>query len=173
MNQRVFGFTGWKNSGKTGLTVRVVEELTRRGWRVSTVKHAHHRFDIDQEGTDSYRHRHAGATEVAIVSGSLWALMHELRDEVEPQLGDILARLGPCDLVVVEGYKREGHDKLETRRLEAADHAPLAETDPSIVAIAADHAVDGSAVPVFDLDDTAAIADFVENHIGLGRKPPR
>ncbi len=173
MTRRVFGITGWKNSGKTGLTVRVVEELTRRGWRVSTVKHAHHSFDIDQEGTDSFRHRHAGATEVAIVSGSRWALMHELRDEAEPQLADILERLGPCDLVIVEGYKREGHDKLEARRLEAADHTPLAETDPSIVAIAADHPVDGIAIPVFDLDDTGAIADFVERHTGLEERPSR
>ena len=173
MTQRVFGITGWKNSGKTGLTVRVVEELTRRGWRISTVKHAHHSFDIDQQGTDSYRHRHAGATEVAIVSGSRWALVHELRDEAKPQLGDILARLAPCDLVVVEGYKREGHDKLEARRLAAADHSPLAATDRSIVAIAADHPADAKAVPVFDLDDTAAIANFVERHTGLGKRPSR
>ncbi len=170
MTGRIFGITGWKNSGKTGLTVRLVEELTQRGWKVSTVKHAHHSFDIDTEGTDSFRHRQAGATEVAIVSGSRWALMHELRDEAEPPLPDILARLGPCDLVVVEGYKREGHDKLEARRLEAADRTPLSESDPSIVAIAADHDVESTSLPVFDLDDTNAIADFVERHTGLERR---
>jgi len=167
MTRRIFGFTGWKNSGKTGLTVRVVEELTRRGWRVSTVKHAHHSFDIDHEGTDSYRHREAGATEVAIVSGSRWALMHELRDECEPALDEVLARLAPCDLIIVEGYKRENHDKLETRRLDAKNRDALADDDPSIVAIAADHPVDTSALPVFALDDTVAVADFIERHTGL------
>ena len=167
MTQRIFGFTGWKNSGKTGLTVRVVEELTRRGWRVSTVKHAHHSFDIDHEGTDSHRHRQAGATEVAIVSGSRWALMHELRDEREPTLEEVLARLAPCDLVIVEGYKREGHDKLETRRRDAKNSEPLADCDPSIVAIAADHAIASAALPVFALDDTLSIADFIEQHTGL------
>ena len=114
--QRVFGITGWKNSGKTGLTVRVVEELTRRGWRISTIKHAHHAFDIDHEGTDSFRHRGAGATEVAIVSSNRWALMHELRSEEEPSMESVLARLEPCDLVIIEGYKREGHAKIEARR---------------------------------------------------------
>ena len=107
MSDAVFGITGWKNSGKTTLTERLVAEFTRRGFRVSTVKHAHHDFDIDREGADSYRHRLAGAAEVAIVSGRRWALMHELRGEDEPKLDEILARLAPCDLVLVEGYKRE------------------------------------------------------------------
>jgi molybdopterin-guanine dinucleotide biosynthesis protein B len=167
MNRRIFGFTGWKNSGKTGLTVRVVEELTGRGWRVSTVKHAHHSFDIDHEGTDSYRHRHAGATEVAIVSGSRWALMHELRDENEPQLSAVIDRLAPCDLIIVEGYKRESHDKLETRRLESKSREPLAEGDATIVAIASDYPITSGALPVFELDDTLSIADFIERHTGL------
>ncbi len=167
MTQRVFGITGWKNAGKTGLTVRVVEELTRRGWRVSTVKHAHHGFDIDRQGTDSYRHRQAGASEVAIVSGSRWALMHELRDEPEPDLDAVLQRLAPCDLVVIEGYKREGHPKIETRRRESGDRDPLSPGDPTIVAIAADHSVDATPLPVFDLDDTTSIADFIEHFTGL------
>ncbi len=167
MTQRVFGIVGWKNSGKTGLTVRIVGELARRGWRISTVKHAHHSFDVDQDGTDSFRHRQAGATEVAIVSDHRWALMHELRDEDEPGLATIIGRLAPCDLVVVEGYKRENHDKLETRRSEAQDRTPLADGDPSVVAIAADHPVAGASLPVFDLDDTAAIVDFIEAHTGL------
>ncbi|MGO4834142.1 molybdopterin-guanine dinucleotide biosynthesis protein B, partial [Rhizobiaceae sp. 2RAB30] len=141
---------------------RLVGELTRRGRKVSTVKHAHHAFDIDKEGTDSFRHRHAGAMEVAIVSGNRWALMHELRNEAEPALDAILARLAPCDIVLIEGYKREGHPKIETRRLQAKDTEPLAPDDPSILAIAADHDVQGAAVPAFHIDDVAGIADFIE-----------
>tara|TARA_R110002126_G_scaffold291724_1_gene455927 strand:+ start:33344 stop:33865 length:522 start_codon:yes stop_codon:yes gene_type:complete len=167
VKQKVFGFTGWKNSGKTGVTVRIVEELTRRGWRISTIKHAHHAFDIDHEGTDSFRHREAGATEVAIVSGNRWALMHELRDESEPDFETVIARLAPCDLVIVEGYKAEGHDKLETRRIGSGSREPLAPGNPSVVAIAADHPVDSQGLPFFDLDDTRAIADFIEIHTGL------
>lgn len=169
-SQRVFGVTGWKNSGKTGLTVRLVEELTRRGWRISTIKHAHHDFDIDREQTDSWRHRQAGAGEVAIVSGRRWALMHELRDETEPPLEAILSRIAPCDLVLIEGYKRESHPKIEARRVESRNRAALAPDDPAIVAIAADHAVVDTALPVFDLDDTRAIADFVERVSGLVRE---
>lgn len=161
MTQRVLGITGWKNSGKTTLTERLVAELTGRGWKISTVKHAHHNFDIDKEGTDSFRHRHAGATEVAIVSGNRWALMHELRGEDEPGLEAILARLAPCDLVLIEGYKRESHLKIEARRLAAKDTTPFTTTDHNIVAVAADHRVSGESVPVFDLDDVGAIADFV------------
>jgi len=165
--RRIFGITGWKNSGKTTLTEKLVTELVRRGWTVSTVKHAHHDFDIDKPGADSFRHREAGATEVAIVSGRRWALMHELRGEDEPTLDDILARLGPSDIVLVEGYKREAHKKIEARRIEAKDRAPLSANDPNIVAIAADHAVEGEKLPVFDLDDTKSIADFVERSTGL------
>ena len=167
MNRRVFGITGWKNSGKTTLTERLVTELVRRGWTVSTVKHAHHDFDIDKPGADSFRHRQAGATEVAIVSGKRWALMHELRGEDEPQRESILSRLTPCDIVLVEGYKREAHSKIETRRLEAKDRSPLSANDPHIVAIAADFAVPGESLPVFDLDDTKSIADFIERTTGL------
>lgn len=166
----VFGVTGWKNSGKTTLVEALVRELTRRGYRVATVKHAHHAFDIDREGTDSWRHRAAGAREVAIVSAKRWALMHELQDEAEPPLGAILERLSPCDLVLVEGYKRDTHRKIEARRRAAADIAPLSPGDPAIVAIAADHAVEGTALPVFALDDIAAIADFIVADAGL--RPP-
>lgn len=167
MTQRIFGITGWKNSGKTTLTERLVTELTRRGWRISTVKHAHHAFDIDKEGTDSFRHRAAGAAEVAIVSANRWALMHELRDEAEPALEAVLARLAPCDLVLVEGYKRENHAKIEVRRIDAKDRAPLAADDPGIVAVAADHPTAAGDLPVFALDDVGAIADFVEHATGL------
>ena len=162
--RRVFGITGWKNSGKTTLTEKLVTELVARGWTVSTVKHAHHDFDIDKPGADSFRHRQAGAREVAIVSSRRWALMHELADEQEPPLEAVLARLAPCDLVIVEGYKRENHPKIEARRLEARDRAPLSASDPTIVAVAADHALPEEALPVFDLDDIAAIADFAERH---------
>lgn len=167
---RIFGIAGWKNSGKTGLAVRLVEEFTRRGYRISTIKHAHHDFDIDKVGADSFRHRQAGAHEVAIVSGTRFAIMHELRGAAEPSFEEILSRIAPCDLVLIEGYKREPVPKIEARRLEAAKREPLAPTDPWIKAIAADHAVTEPGFPVFDLDDTAGIANFIMKVTGL---PPR
>ncbi len=169
MTTPVFGISGWKNSGKTGLTVRLVEELTARGYRVSTIKHAHHDFDIDKPGADSFRHRQAGAQEVAIVSGTRFALMQEFRGAAEPPLAEILSRISPCDLVLVEGYKREAIPKIELRRIESKSREPLAPDDPHIVAIAADHLVTDAALPVFDLDDTGAIADFVVATLGLSR----
>lgn len=161
--QNIIGITGWKNSGKTTLTEKLVAELVKRGLRIATVKHAHHEFDIDHEGRDSYRHRKAGASEVAIVSSRRWALIHELEGETEPPLQDVLARLAPCDLVIVEGYKREGHKKIEVRRKDARDIIPLAPTDASIIAIASDVRITNSPLPVFDVDDAAAIADFIVN----------
>ncbi|MBP2445517.1 molybdopterin-guanine dinucleotide biosynthesis protein B [Rhizobium leguminosarum] len=169
---KILGIAGWKNSGKTGLAVRLVTEFTRRGYRISTIKHAHHDFDIDKVGADSYRHREAGAHEVTIVSGTRYAIMHELRGAPEPEFEEILARLAPCDLVLIEGYKREPIPKIEARRLEAANRQPLAPSDPHIRAIAADHAVtDTAALPVFDLDDTGAIADFIAAIVGLEQRP--
>lgn len=168
---RIFGISGWKNSGKTGLAVRLVAEFTRRGYRISTIKHAHHDFDIDKVGADSYRHREAGAHEVTIVSGTRYAIMHELRGAPEPSFADILARIAPCDLVLIEGYKREPVPKIEARRMEAKSREPLAPTDPHIVAIAADHPVTDTELPVFDLDDTVAIADFVARVTGLPPLP--
>lgn len=165
-----FGISGWKNSGKTGLTVRLVEELTARGYRVSTIKHAHHDFDIDKPGADSYRHREAGAQEVAIVSGTRFAIMHELRGNPEPRLCEILARISPCDVVLIEGYKREPIPKIELRRTESKSREPLAPDDPHVVAIAADHALSGETLPVYDLDDTRAIADLIVATLGL-QKP--
>lgn len=164
---KILGISGWKNSGKTGLTVRLVEELTARGYRVSTIKHAHHDFDIDKVGADSFRHRQAGAHEVTIVSGTRYAIMHELRGQPEPAFEDVLARLAPCDIVVIEGYKREPVPKIEARRVEAKSRVPLAPEDPHIVAIAADHPVEDAGLPVFDLDDTMAIADFAERLLGF------
>jgi molybdopterin-guanine dinucleotide biosynthesis protein B len=166
----VFGVTGWKNSGKTTLVTRLVAEFTRRGFNVSTVKHAHHDFDIDKPATDSFRHREAGAREVMIVSGNRWALMHELKDEAEPPLEAALQRLSPCDLILIEGYKREGHPKIEVRRATAVTAELLAPNDPSILAIAADHATDTAGRPLFNLDDVGGIADFIESSLGLRRK---
>ena len=165
---RIFGIAGWKNSGKTGLMVRLIAEFTTRGYRVSTVKHAHHDFDIDKVGADSFRHREAGAHEVTIVSGTRFAVMHELRGAPEPGFSDILARLAPCDLILVEGYKREPIPKIEARRLESANIDPLAPHDAHIIAIAADHPIDNAGkLAVFNLDDTKAIADFIAASVGL------
>jgi len=166
----VFGITGWKNSGKTQLVASLVAEFTSRGFKVSTVKHAHHNFDIDKPGADSYRHREAGAVEVALVSGRRWALMHELRQEEEPPLEDILVRLAPCDLILIEGYKREPHPKIEARRTQASDRGPLSLTDPNILAIATDHDLPDEVLPVFHLDDVPAMADFIQTHLGLRKK---
>lgn len=163
----VYGIVGWKNSGKTTLTERLVSELVGRGLRIATLKHAHHDFDIDREGTDSFRHRAAGASQVAIVSGRRWALMHELGKDKEPSLDEMLARLSPCDLVLIEGFKRESHPKIECRRLGAKDMASLAEKDPEIKAIASDHETETLGLPRFDIDDVEAIADFILHNTGL------
>ena len=170
MSSPVFGVTGWKNSGKTTLVTKLLGEFTSRGYRVSTVKHAHHGFDIDKPATDSFRHREAGASEVMIVSGNRWALMHELRGEAEPPLEAALKRLSPCDLVLVEGYKREGHPKIEVRRTAAAKQEPLAPQDSAILAVASDRPADAGDRPSFDLDDVSGIADFIEARLGLRRK---
>ena len=173
MDKRVFGITGWKNSGKTTLTEKLVAELTARGWRVSTVKHSHHDFDVDRQGSDSYRHRQAGAAEVAIVSGRRWALMHELRGEAGPTLETVVARLADTDIVLVEGYKHGPHRKIETRRIGAQNATPLSRGDPNIVAVAADHSQPAGPLPVFDLDDVRSIADFVERITGLADRSER
>lgn len=156
---KVFGITGWKNTGKTTLTERLVAEMVRRGVIVSTVKHAHHDADIDQPGRDSYRHRMAGAGQVIMASPRRWALMTELRDAPEPPLQDLLARFDPCDLVLVEGYKSSPHPKIETHRT-ATGRGLLAPTNPTIRAIARDVPMDHP-LPQFDLDDVSAIATFI------------
>ncbi len=165
---KVIGVTGYKKSGKTTLVEKLVRHFVTQGYRVSTVKHAHHSFDIDHEGRDSFRHRAAGATEVAVVSYRLWALMHEVKDEPEPTLADTLARLSPCDLVIVEGYKRDRHPKIEVRDLKF-DHPTLSPSDPTVVAIAASGPIEGESVPVFDRDDVATIAAFITAQLGIGR----
>jgi molybdopterin-guanine dinucleotide biosynthesis protein B len=164
---KVIGVAGFKNAGKTTLVEKLVAELTQRGYRISTVKHAHHSFDIDHEGRDSFRHRKAGASQVAVVSKSRWAIVQELRgQEPEPSLDDILAKLAPCDLVIVEGYKRDAHDKIEVRNL-ALHHPRLAGDDPTIVALAANGRIDDTTVPAFDRDDVTALAEFIIRHARL------
>ena len=161
----IFGVAGWKNSGKTGLMERLVSEISRRGYSVSTVKHAHHNFDIDKPGKDSHRHRMAGAREVLLSSSRRWALMHELSGP-EPQLHDLLDKLEPVDVVLVEGFKSASYPKIETRRRESRG-PELAPRDPTVRAIACDFPIPDSHVPVFNLDDTIGIADFVLESTGV------
>lgn len=163
---RIFGLAGWSGSGKTTLMVKLVPELTGRGLGVSTMKHAHHTFDIDRSGKDSYRHRAAGATEVMVTSASRWALIHEHRGAPEPAIEDLVAHMTPVDLLIVEGFKRDAHPKLEVHR--PANGKPLlCRRDPRVVAVASDAPLDGVGVPVIDLDDVPAIADFIVGHLGL------
>lgn len=169
----LIGIAGWKNSGKTTLAVGLIAEMTGRGYRVSSVKHAHHAFQIDDGETDSARHRRAGSGQVAIVSSERWALVTELRDAPEPDFADVIARLAPCDLVIVEGYKSHAIPKIEARRLAARERRPLSRDDPHVIAVAADHAVEDERVPVLALDDIAAIADLIVAHLALGPPPRR
>jgi molybdopterin-guanine dinucleotide biosynthesis protein B len=162
----IYGVTGWKNTGKTGLMERLVAEMVARGLTVSTIKHAHHDTEIDHPGRDSYRHRVAGAREVVLSSPRRWAVMHELRDQPEPALADLLTRLSPVDLVLIEGYKRADHPKIEAYRTETGRDL-LARDNPTIRAVASDVAIDGLVQPVFHLDDTRAIADFILHDLGL------
>jgi len=162
---KIYGITGWKNCGKTGLMERLVSDFTKRGLTVSTIKHAHHSTDVDQPGTDSHRHRQAGASEVILASAHRVAIMQELRGAAEPPLAELLARLSPVDLVLIEGYKREPHPKIEAHRAEAGQSL-IAPQDDSIRAVASDTSLDLGR-PVFDLDDTVAITDFILPQTGL------
>ncbi|EFL90434.1 molybdopterin-guanine dinucleotide biosynthesis protein B [Ahrensia sp. R2A130] len=164
----VFGITGWKNTGKTTLVERLVEHLTASGLKVSTIKRAHHSFDIDREGTDSFRHRKAGAQEVAIVGQQRWALMHEGGGS-ETELEDMLARLAPCDLVLVEGFKASPISKIECMGETRADRPPVHAEHPSVVALANTAADNTCALPQFRRDDITAIAAFICAQTGLRR----
>ncbi len=158
---KVIGFAGWSGSGKTTLIEKLLPILRERGLRVSVIKHAHHRFDVDVPGKDSWRHREAGAHEVLITSSRRWALMHELRGAPEPELTEHLARLAPCDMVLIEGYRHAPVPKIEVRR--AASGGPrMHESDPHIMAIASDALAGNGVLPVFGLDDPTAIADFMQ-----------
>jgi molybdopterin-guanine dinucleotide biosynthesis adapter protein len=160
---RVFGLAGWSGAGKTTLLKRLIPCLIGQGMSVSTLKHAHHDFDVDQPGKDSWEHRQAGASEVLVASSRRWALMHELRDTGEPTLAVLLGKLSPVDLVLVEGFKRDPHPKLEIFRA-ANGKAPLHPDDPRIIALATD--VDFPSFPgaVFGIDDIDAVAAFTRDH---------
>ena len=157
---RVLGIVGWSGSGKTTLLKKLIPFLTGRGVRVATLKHAHHEFDVDQPGKDSYEHRYAGACEVIVSSARRWVQMHEVEGDAEATLAELLGKVSACDLILVEGYKTERHPKLEVFR-EAARNAPLHPCDRCIVAIASDRSFPNAAIPVVDLNDVAAIADLV------------
>ncbi len=168
---KVMGLAGWSGSGKTTLMMRLLPELIGRGLTVSTMKHAHHNFDIDQPGKDSYVHRSAGATEVVVSSVNRWALMHENRGGPEPSAAELMRQMTPVDLVLIEGFKREPHPKLEVYR--RANGKPLLHPqDPHIVAIASDGSLPEVALPVLVLNDTRAIADFILDYCGLTARPP-
>ena len=154
---RVIGVVGWKNNGKTTLVVRLVEHLSRAGYRISTIKHAHHSIDLDRPGKDTWRHREAGASEVLLATSRRYILMHELRNEAEPPLADLVARLRSVDLVIVEGFKGTQLPKIEVHRAERGT-ALIARTDPDVVAVASDVAFTDLAVPVIPLDDIPAVA---------------
>jgi molybdopterin-guanine dinucleotide biosynthesis protein B len=166
---KTFGLMGWSGSGKTTLVVRLLPELVGRGFTVSTIKHAHHNFEIDTPGKDSYEHRGAGATEVMITGGMRWALMHENRETGEPVIEDLVRHMTPVDLLVIEGFKNYDHPKLEVHR--SATGKPLiCRKDNRIVAVASDESVDGLSIPVLDLDDIPAIADFIVEYCGLASR---
>ncbi len=163
---KIFGLAGWSGSGKTTLMRALIPALVRRNLRVSTLKHAHHNFDVDKPGKDSYEHRQAGATEVMVSSANRWALMHELRGEAEPASADLIRQMTPVDLLLIEGFKNETHDKLEVHR-PALGKPPLYPGDPNIVAVASDADIAGLTLPRLDLNDAETIADFIAAHCGL------
>ena len=161
----IFGLAGRSGSGKTTLLVRLLPELRARGLTVSILEHAHHGFDIDRSGKDSHRHREAGASEVLVVSGNRWALLHEIREE-EPPLEELIRRMSPVDLILVEGFHTHGHPMIEVHRPSAGHHL-MWHPGSDILAVASDESVVGCGVPVLDLNDTVAIADFVMARAGL------
>ena len=160
---RIFGLAGWSGSGKTTLMMALIPEFVSRGLTVSTIKHAHHSFDIDQPGKDSWHHRHAGAQEVMVASGRRWALMHELRGGPEPSLDELLVRMTPVDLLLVEGFKHHDHPKIEVYRRALAKPL-LHPDDPFIVAIASEQQLAEFCRPWLPLSDAAAIANFIIGH---------
>jgi len=166
ISMKIFGIAGYKNAGKTTLVVDVVRELTGRGLRVATVKHAHHEFDIDHPGKDSYLHRAAGACEVIVASSMRWAHIVELGDQSEPSLAELLEHFSDVDLVLVEGFKHGDHPKLEIRRV-GSDAPLIAAEHDSVHAIVSDGEVPGAPVPVIDRADVSAIADFILSQVGL------
>ncbi len=164
----IFGISGWSGSGKTTLITRLIPEFRGRGITVSTIKHAHHRFDIDQPGKDSYEHRAAGATEVLVSSAARWALIHEHRGATEPSLAELTGQMTPVDLLLIEGFKSDDYQKLEVHRPSIGKEL-LCAGDDQVVAIASDAPLPHVALPIFDLDDVVAIADFIMAQCGLDK----
>jgi len=162
---KIFGIAGWSGSGKTTLVEKLIPLFVAHGLKVSLIKHAHHSFDVDQAGKDSYRHRHAGCSEVLVTSSKRWALMHELRGAPEPDFAQLIKRVSPCDLLLVEGFKREKLPKLEVYRASVGESL-LHPQDPDIVAVASDQRVD-TRLPQFDLNDAPGIAGFMLKHSGF------
>jgi len=164
-SMKIFGFAGWSGSGKTTLIEQLIPRFVKRGLTVSLIKHAHHSFDVDQPGKDSYRHRHAGAMEVLVTSSRRWVLMHELHGEPEPSMEEQIQHLSPCDLLLIEGFKHAPMPKLEVWR--AATGEPLLHpSDPEIVAVASDQRID-TRLPLLDLGDVDGIAAFILGHLRL------
>ena len=168
VEQKLLGFAGWSGSGKTTLLAHLIPALKKRGLRLSTIKHAHHAFDLDQPGKDSWKHRQAGATEVLISSQKRWALLHELGNTQEPQLRDLLPKMAPVDLILVEGFKRDNHPKIEIFR-STVSKPLLHPKDPAIIAVATeDHncpELTDCPLPLLNLDDPEALADFILAHL--------
>ena len=163
---KVFGIVGMSGSGKTELLVKLIPELKSRGIEVSTIKHTHHNVELDSPGKDSYRHRHSGAKQVMISSAKRWALVHELREPSEPTLRDLIEKFDAVDLLLVEGFKREGHKKIEVFRKNYKQEL-LSPGDKTILAVAGDGPIDGLKVPLIDLNNVPAIADFILEHTNL------
>jgi molybdopterin-guanine dinucleotide biosynthesis adapter protein len=160
MQPRVLGLAGWSGAGKTTLLVKLIPALTARGLRIATIKHAHHEFDVDTPGKDSYEHRKAGASEVIVASARRWVVMHELAGEGEPSLAELLRRVSPCDLILVEGFKRDHHPKLEIHR-PALGKPAFYPDDPAIVAVATDGPLAAPHPPRVDLNDIEAVVEVV------------
>ena len=163
---KLFGVIGWKDSGKTTLVENLVRKISERGFSVSTVKHAHHTFDIDKQGKDSYRHRQAGATEVLLSSAVRWALMSEARGRSQPSLSSLIEKLSKVDLVLIEGFKEEKHKKIEVHRLEKRGSL-ICSDDKTVVAIASDTRELNVNVPIFDMNDIETITNFILYEVGL------
>ena len=162
---KIFGFAGWSGSGKTTLIEQLIPLFVQRGLKVSLIKHAHHSFDVDQPGKDSYRHRHAGCNEVLVTSSKRWVLMHELRGAPEPGIAELIRQISPCDLLLVEGFKREKLPKLEVYRASVGESL-IHPQDPDIVAIASDQPLE-TRLPQLDLNDAPTIASFILKQVGL------
>ena len=166
--QKIIGFAGFSGSGKTTLLEKVIPLLKAHGLRIAVIKHAHHKFDIDKPGKDSFRHREAGAGEVLVVSGFRWALMHELLEEAEPSLEELCKRLSPCDLVLVEGYKYSGIPKIEVHRSET-EHPHLYQDDANVIALASDKP-GKIKLPQLDINNPRQVADFILNYFSLDKQ---